>query len=88
MSDGVFWETVWPSLRIAAGMAALLFGMMGMMCGLDFLVDPVGAQQADDINLFGMPPSTGVTLVTMFLFFIICTVGVWLLAGTARRLPA
>ncbi len=83
VSDGSFWGTVWPSLRIAGPLALLILGMIGMLCELDFLVDPAGPQQTKD-----MPPSTGETIVIIVFYFLVCALGVWLLARTARRLPS
>jgi hypothetical protein len=73
----------WP--RRLLGISLLAFAALLALVELLALLDPAGAQLADDSNPFGPPPSTSSILLWLLLSLVLAALGLWLAFRPKRR---
>lgn len=72
-------------LGITIGFLTAALGLGVVTLGLIGLADPQGMQQANDLDPFGVPPSTAGLLLGVAVGAAISALGIWLVARKLRR---
>jgi len=72
-------------LKLASGTLLMLGGLLAVLVGLTFVLDPASSQMADDMDPFGAPLSRFHSLVFVVVSSVIAWLGLYLLRPRCSR---
>ena len=79
-------KTALPVIGAVVGGALLLLGLLMALFAIFAILDPVGAQMANDNDPFGTPPSLASSIGVLFACLAVSGVGVFLLIWCGRSI--
>jgi hypothetical protein len=81
----LFFLSLFNACQVFLGWILGVLGIVGIFFGLLSIVDPVGAQLADDHNPFAAPPGVAESLSVIFMYVAIGAIGAWLILRKKSR---
>ena len=79
-------STLWRSIKFMVGSLLLLLGAVGVLSSLHAIADPKEAQQSNDADPFGVPPSFLHSITFLGVYSVVAAAG-WLIVRRRRAQP-